>query len=325
MLRNFALRIVIIYIIIAGLYITFSDRIILRFVSDMNSLTKAQTYKGWGYVVVTGILLYILIKNQLERLKETDALLKKAEELNERLSRINRELKELDARRSMFITSIGHELRHPLNLIIGFTDILLKEYSGKINEEQRRQLQIIKDSSGHLISLINEIIDITKIELTKERMGSKQFDLEKLVLETVDSYRPLARQKNLKIDVNSPGRVEIVSDENRLRQVLVNLLSNSIKFTNAGEIKVELIDGVDFVNLIVQDTGVGINNEEMKYLFEPFNIVKFKNRPDVEGTGLGLYITKRIINLLKGEVSVESQLNRGSKFIISLPKGYETK
>lgn len=325
MFRNFALRIVIIYIIVAGLYIIFSDHIILRFVSDVDSLTKAQTYKGWGYVVVTGILLYLLIKSQLEKLKETDTLLKKAEELNERLTQINQELKELDARRNMFIASMGHELRHPLNSIIGFTDILLKEYAGKINEEQRKQLRIIKDSSRHLVSLINEIIDITKMELTKERMVLKQFDLEKLVLETVDSYRPLAQQKNLTIDVNSPGRVAIVSDENRLSQVLVNLLSNSIKFTNAGAIKVELIDGVDFVKLIVQDTGAGMDNEEMKYLFEPFNIAKFKNRPDVEGAGLGLYITKRIINLLKGEITVESRLNQGSKFIVSLPKRLEAK
>lgn len=325
MIKNFALRIVFIYIIFAGLYIIVSDRILLSFFTDQVTLSWAQTYKGWVYVIVTGLLLYFLINSQLRKIKDIDTLLKRSNEINKQLKKINEELREVNKKRDIFITSMGHELRHPLNSILGFTDVLLKEYSGKINEEQKRQLEIIKESSKDLLSLINEVIDIFRIELTKNELVFKPFDIERLIFETVNSFRAIGEQKGLKIEVVSPGRVEIVSDENRLKQVLKNLISNSIKFTDAGGIKIELVDGEDFVNLAIQDSGIGMSNGDMKYLFEPFSIIHFKNRPDVEGVGLGLYICKRIINLLNGEIFIESKLKKGTKVTVKLPKGSEVK
>lgn len=323
MFRNLALRIAILYMIVAGLYIAFSDLFILSFVTDPVTLTRVQTYKGLGYVITTGLLLYFLIRSQLEKLRRTDELLKKAEDLNKRLSEINKQLIESEQKRNMFIASMGHELRHPLNLIMGFTSVLLNEYAGKINEEQRRQLQIIKESSKHLLSLINEIIEITKLELTKEGLNLRRFDLRKLIFEIVSSYQTLAEQKNLKIEVNAPDEVIILSDESRLRQVVTNLISNSIKFTDKGFVKIELIDTGDSAELIIQDTGIGMSKEELSYLFQPFSIKYFKNRPDVEGTGLGLFICKRILDLLNGEIKVESKLNIGTRFLIKLPKRQE--
>ncbi|MEO0136945.1 MAG: HAMP domain-containing sensor histidine kinase [candidate division WOR-3 bacterium] len=323
MFRNLALRIAILYMIVAGLYIAFSDLFILSFVTDPVTLTRVQTYKGLGYVITTGLLLYFLIRSQLEKLRRTDELLKKAEDLNKRLSEINKQLIESEQKRNMFIASMGHELRHPLNLIMGFTSVLLNEYAGKINEEQRHQLQIIKESSKHLLSLINEIIEITKLELTKEGLNLRRFDLRKLIFEIVSSYQTLAEQKNLKIEVNAPDEVIILSDESRLRQVVTNLISNSIKFTDKGFVKIELIDTGDSAELIIQDTGIGMSKEELSYLFQPFSIKYFKNRPDVEGTGLGLFICKRILDLLNGEIKVESKLNIGTRFLIKLPKRQE--
>ncbi|MEO0129485.1 MAG: HAMP domain-containing sensor histidine kinase [candidate division WOR-3 bacterium] len=325
MLKNFALRVTIIYMIVAGLYIMFSDNIVLKFTTDPAKLTVIQTYKGWGYVIVTGLLIYFLIQNQLAKLKKTDTLLKKTEELNKKLNKINNELKELDLRRNIFISSMGHELRTPLNSIIGFTDVLLKEYSGKLNEEQKKQLTIVKDSSRHLLSLINELIDVGKIEIASERLSLGKFDLQKLIYETIESLKPIAEKKGIAIQMSSKSKVEILSDEKRVRQILINFINNGIKFTDKGGIDVDVIDGEDFVHIIIKDTGIGMSKEDIKYLFEPFSIGKFKNRPDVEGAGLGLYICNRIINLLHGEVFVESELNKGTKFTIKLPKKLEVR
>ncbi|MGB9720925.1 MAG: sensor histidine kinase [bacterium] len=325
MIRNIALRIVIIYLIFGGLYIVFSDRIVQRFATDPATLTRIQTYKGWGYVVATGILIYLLIQTQLERLKKTDILLKKAEELNERLNKVNNELREICRRRDMFISLISHELRAPLNSIIGFTDVLLKEYSGKINEEQKKQLMIVKESSRHLLSLINELIDIGKIELTGEKLSISAFDLQNLIMEIVESFKPVAEKKGIEIRLRSKDKIKIISDEKRIRQVLLNLITNGIKFTDKGGVYVDTIDSEEYVVIIVEDTGIGMSREDMNYLFEPFSISRFKNRPDVEGTGLGLYICKRITNLLKGEISVDSELNKGTKFTVKLPKNLEVR
>jgi len=232
----------------------------------------------------------------------------------------NEELKELDKRRNILISTMGHELRTPLNSIIGFTDILLKEYSGAINSEQAEQLTIVKNNAKHLLSLINDIVEIGGIELTRERLSLSILDLNKLISEIVDSFKPALEKKGLSIETIISNRIEIISDEKRIRQILINLLSNAIKFTEKGGIRIELTDTQEFVDIVVQDTGCGIYQEDLKYLFEPFGITHFKHRPDVEGTGLGLYICKRIVSLLKGEIFVESQPKKGTKFVIKLRK-----
>ncbi len=323
MIRNFALRIVLIYLIFAGLYIIISDRIVMQFADNPATQVRLQTYKGLGYVVTTGILLYFFIDNQLRKLRKTDTLLRKADEINEQLNQSIRDLKRIDETRKIFIAAMGHELRTPLNSIIGFADILLKEYSGGINKEQAEQLMIIKNNARHLLLLINDIVEIGRIELTGERLSLSNLDLKRLISEIVDPFKPSIEKKGLLIETIIPGRIEIFSDERRIRQILINLLSNAIKFTEKGGIRIELVYAEDFVNIIVQDTGCGIDREDMKYLFEPFGINYFKHRPGVEGTGLGLYICKRIVNLLKGEIFVESQPNKGTKFVVKLKKKLE--
>jgi signal transduction histidine kinase len=250
-------------------------------------------------------------------------LLRKAEELNERLNQTMEELRELDKRRNILISTMGYELRTPLNLIIGFADILLKEYSGAINKEQAEQLMIIKNNSRHLLSLINDVVEIGRIELTRERLSLTNLNLNRLISEIIGSFKPAVEKKGLSIETIIPDRIEIFSDEKKIRQILINLLSNAIKFTEKGGIRIEVVDAQDFVDIIVQDTGCGIAQEDMKYLFEPFGITHFKNRPVVEGTGLGLYICKRIVNLLKGEIFVESQQNKGTKFVVKFKKKME--
>uniref|UniRef100_A0A7V1EHJ0 histidine kinase n=1 Tax=candidate division WOR-3 bacterium TaxID=2052148 RepID=A0A7V1EHJ0_UNCW3 len=322
MLKNIAFRVVVIYLIIGGLYMFFSDWIVQRFVTEPATLTRIQTYKGLGYVVVTGILIYFLIQTQLNRLKKTDQLLKEAEELNERLNHTMEELRELDKRRNMLISTMGHELRTPLNSIIGFADILFKEYSGAINKEQAEQLMIIKNNARHLLSLINDVVEIGRIELIGEKLSLTKINLNGLISEIIDSFKPAIEKKGLSIEI-IPDRIEIFSDEKRIRQIPINLLSNAIKFTEKGSIKIELVDAGDFVDIIVQDTGCGIDPEDMRYLFEPFGITHFKKRPGVEGTGLGLYICKRIVSMLNGEIFVESQPNKGTKFVVKLKKKME--
>jgi signal transduction histidine kinase len=309
-------------LIFAGLYIIIADRIVMRFADDSATRAKLQTYKGLGYVITTGILLYFCIDSQLKKQKRTDVLLKKAEELNEHLNHTMEELRELDKRRNILISTMGHELRTPLNSIIGFVDILLKEYSGAINKEQAEQLMIIKNNARHLLSLINDVVEIGRIELAGEKISLTKINLNRLISEIVDSFKPAIEKKGLSIEIIT-DRIELISDEKMIRQILINLLSNAIKFTEKGSVKIELVDAGDFVYIIVQDTGCGIAPEDMRYLFEPFGITHFKKRPGVEGTGLGLYICKRIVSLLKGEIFVESQPNKGTKFVVKLKKKME--
>ena len=242
------------------------------------------------------------------------------EEKTKELEQANSQLKRADQLKSVFLASMSHELRTPLNSIIGFTGILLMELAGNLNDEQKIQLKMIKNSGDHLLNLINDILDISKIEAGKVDLSLEKFRLNDVINEVTEIFSNQAAQKGLEFIVNPRGKIFLFSDMRRIKQILINLVSNAVKFTNQGRITVtSTILPDERTEISVADTGIGIKEESMDKLFNPFQQVDMNLTKQFEGTGLGLYLCKSLVTLLGGEISAQSQYEKGSVFTFILP------
>jgi PAS domain S-box-containing protein len=245
---------------------------------------------------------------------------KKVAERTHELSEANIHLKELDRLKSAFLATMSHELRTPLNSIIGFTGILLQELAGPLNAEQKKQMGMVSDSAEHLLALINDVLDISKIEAGELRLLIEPVDI-RLVLEKVGrAMKPLTNKKDLAFELYiAPDVGMVLGDARRVEQVVLNLMSNAVKFTDKGTVRIECSRTGDQVVIRVMDTGIGISREDMGKLFIPFSQVETGLSRQYEGTGLGLSICKRLVDLMEGTISVESEPGKGSTFIVTLP------
>ncbi|MBW2035629.1 MAG: HAMP domain-containing histidine kinase, partial [Deltaproteobacteria bacterium] len=185
--------------------------------------------------------------------------------------------------------------------------------TGELTEEQRKQLTMVKTSANHLLALINDVIDLSKIEGGKLEPLIEEFDLSTVVQEVKDSFKVAEDDKGLKMPLKMPEGLVIRSDERRVKQIMVNLVGNAVKFTEEGEIEIKVIKKDKKVEVSVRDTGIGIKKEHMDMLFKAFSQIPVEGRPK-EGTGLGLYLSKKIADLLGGRISVESEFGKGSEF-----------
>ena len=237
------------------------------------------------------------------------------------LSEANDRLQELDRLKSMFIASMSHELRTPLNSIIGFTGILMKGMAGEINDEQKKQLGMVQDSARHLLALINDVIDISKIEAGKIEAGVSTFDLADVIREVGNTVSQAAQEQGLLLNIDIPGPVTVTSDERRVKQIIMNLVGNAIKFTDEGRIDVTVRQRGTIAEVSVRDTGIGITKEDLEHLFRPFVRVFVPGRI-TEGTGLGLYLSAKLARFLGGEITVKSEPHKGSEFVFSFPLLY---
>ncbi len=251
-----------------------------------------------------------------------------ADELEERVKDRTAELtiakdraEEADRLKSAFLATMSHELRTPLNSIIGFTGILLQGLVGPLNDEQQKQLNMVKESSRHLLDLINDVLDISKIEAGQLEIDSKPFDIREAVRKTVEKVTPMAEKKGLTLVTKlSADLGQVTSDRRRVEQVLINLVNNAVKFTEEGEVQVECVVRGDQVVTHVRDTGIGIRPEDRELLFEAFQQIDMGLNRRHEGTGLGLSICKKLMYLLGGEIRAESPgPGKGSDFSFTLP------
>ncbi len=225
-----------------------------------------------------------------------------------------------DKLKSAFLVTVSHELRTPLNSIIGFSGILLKEIPGSLNDEQKKQLGIIQLSGRNLLSMINDILDFSKIEAGQMTVNPDSFILDDLIDEVIKIEWPFAEQKGLLLEfTNGTDIGEIVSDRNRLHQVLINIIHNAVKFTNEGKISVECKKENGHVNIQISDTGIGIKEEDLNTIFIPFVQITSDSSRDQHGTGLGLPISRKFMELLHGTLDVKSEYGVGSTFTITLP------
>ncbi len=225
-----------------------------------------------------------------------------------------------DRLKSAFLATMSHELRTPLNSIIGFTGVLLQKIAGPLTAEQDKQLGIVRDSARHLLALINDVLDISKIEAGQLRLDCEPFDLRAALAQAGDIVRPLAARKGLDLRAEiAPSVGAWTGDERRLAQILINLLTNAVKFTEAGQVTLRADIRGDRLVLAVADTGIGIRPEDHEQIFQPFRQVDSGLGRRHEGTGLGLAICRRLAEKLGGTLAVESEPGKGSVFTLDLP------
>ncbi|MFN4112003.1 MAG: ATP-binding protein, partial [Ignavibacteria bacterium] len=228
--------------------------------------------------------------------------------------------------KSHFLSAMSHEIRTPLNPILGFITLIIEYFEKYKNEEVSRWFDAVRDNIDRLIDTTTKILDIEKLEAGEYESNIDKVDLIKLINSVIAQFKEKAEVKNieLKLDIRD-DKIEMVTDKIALEKILNNLVSNAIKFTNQGfvEIKVEKI--YDEVKISVRDTGIGMSEDYQKFLFEAFSQESTGFKREYEGTGLGLSLTKKFINLLKGEISVYSKKGKGSIFEVILPVNFKKK
>ena len=215
---------------------------------------------------------------------------------------------------------MSHELRTPLNAVLGYTRMLLTKVYGDVPEKIGDVLERIEKSGRHLLGLINDVLDLSKIEAGQVTLSLNAYSIKEVVQNVVTAMQPLAAEKKLALKVSLPSEVPPAhGDERRITQVLLNLVGNAIKFTDAGEVRVQAIVANGALVVSVSDTGPGISERDQQEIFEEFRQVENSATAKKGGTGLGLAIAKRIIELHEGRIWVESSLGKGSTFSIRLP------
>ena len=299
-------------------------------------------YLIYKAIIETGLVRpYNLLFRNLKQSEE--GLKKNRHELEQKtlaLEELNLRLQEATRLKSQFLANMSHELRTPLNSIIGFTGIILQGIVGELNEEQKKQLNMVYDSAKHLLGLINDILDLSKIEAGKIEIVPAEFEIRDLVETVRKMVAPMVEERGLAFETDiSDGVPSIVyNDKNRIKQVLINLLSNAIKFTPSGEIRLivsaergvrnaeqsEIRDpkskmwGPE-IQFSVTDTGIGIKPEHLTDIFDEFRQIEGPLREKPVGTGLGLAISKKMVEMMGGSIRAESEYGKGSTFHFTIP------
>ncbi len=243
--------------------------------------------------------------------------------VNETLAQRNREVERMTRLKSQFLASMSHELRTPLNAIIGFADLLQDGTSGAINEKQSKFVKHVQQAGRHLLDLINDILDLSKIEAGQLTLQPENFSPEGALPEVLSVIKPLAMKKHIEVRTALESGLTLYADRVRFKQIIYNLLSNAIKFTpERGQVNVESVKIDEQVRFSVTDTGIGIRPEDQEAIFEEFRQVGLTTKGVTEGTGLGLAICKRLVEQQGGTIRVESEIGKGSRFSFTLPEGH---
>jgi PAS domain S-box-containing protein len=282
---------------------------------DTENTSYGMTFLGRLARAVVAVDVTQRKRDEAEKREIMDSLAATNQELGLR----NREVERATQMKSEFLASMSHELRTPLNAIVGFSDLLAEETAGALNPKQKRFVDHIKQGSTHLLQLINDILDLSKVEAGQLEMHSEEFLVQDALPEVLSTIAPLAMAKNIQIKQKLESKSLVKADRVRFKQILYNLLSNAVKFTpKDGQVSIESIDDWDFVRLSVTDTGIGIRPEDQEAVFEEFRQVEGSGGTH-QGTGLGLAITKRLVEQQGGRISVESELGKGTRFTFFLP------
>ena len=275
------------------------------------SVSKIQRKKGTSFIIL------FICRDITERKKvelELKSVLKKQKKLLDEVLRASKF-------KSNFLATMSHEFRTPLNSIIGFSDLLLEESYGELNEDQKEFLEDIKQSSEHLLNLINRLLDLSKIEAGKIKLNIEKIKLKELINQIQSTIKPLYTKKNLYFKIEGlENNQEIYADRIRLQEIFYNLLSNAIKFTEKGGINLQILEKDSYWYFSIKDTGIGIPEKNSSNIFSEFTTVEDPFKTPKIGTGLGLAITKRLVNLHGGHIYFSSKVGEGTTFTFNIPK-----
>lgn len=277
---------------------------------------------------------YATLEKKVE--ERTDELKLANEELykkKQELEFTNLELREANKMKSQFLANVSHELRTPLNSIIGFSELLMEKAFGDLNERQHQYVEYVHSSGGHLLQLINNILDLSRIEAGRMELVSEDFPIMEVLGEILGIIKPLAHKRSITIDAKAvPASPKLHADKAKFKQIMINLLSNAVKFNqDNGRIIVDwdIIEepmGMKmerFVVFKIKDTGIGIKEEDRSKLFKEFEQIDSSITREYGGTGLGLVLTKRLVELHNGEIWFDSDFGKGSTFYVKMPQGTE--
>jgi signal transduction histidine kinase/ActR/RegA family two-component response regulator len=284
-------------------------------------------------LVYTALFLLVRHADQVIRkqAKEREEYLNEIESINLDLDKIAKERArahdkavEANTYKSQFLANMSHELRTPLNAIIGYSEMLAEDMQYSDQLQAIDDLKKIQGAGKHLLTVINEILDISKIEAGHINLHLEEFDIFEAVNGIAETVEPLARKGNNSFTLNCPGDIGMIySDVTRFRQILLNLLSNACKFTKDGQISLDISrsgqDDMEHIVCTVSDTGIGVSQENLNKIFKPFQQADTSTTREHGGTGLGLTISKRFCMMLGGSIRAESELNEGTRFIVKLP------
>lgn len=266
-------------------------------------------------------LLMEITRQQNEDLDRLASELARAKKLEEERAR---EIEAAARLKSEFLANFSHEIRTPLNAITGYCDLLLRDEGSRLTPHGRRDLSVIKSNARTLLALINDILDLSKIEAGKMTVHAELFDVAGVVRDVASTVQPLFdKNGNVLVVETGDGLGDMSSDVTRVRQVLLNLLSNASKFTSAGRVHMRVgkfeRDGADWVRFAVQDSGIGMTPEQLAKLFQPFSQADSSTTRKYGGTGLGLAISRRFCHMMGGDIAVTSEIGKGSTFTVELP------
>lgn len=284
-------------------------------------------YFDVGVLALLALLSVFFIRTMSRELIVRDRYSEQLNRLNSELETNNQNLKlaneaiqKSDRLKTNFLSAMSHELRTPLNSIIGFTGVLRMGIPGPLNEEQQKQLGMINDSAQHLLHLINDLLDLSRIESGRDELSVESFDLAEVVAETFRVVSPLASRKSLRLRADcSTGAVRLTTDRRKVFQILLNLVNNAVKFSEHGDVVVSCTPSAHTVQITVSDQGIGIRPENVGMLFQAFQQVDGSARRVYEGAGLGLYLCRKLVEVLGGDISVDSEYGKGSNFRFILP------
>ncbi|MCB1190109.1 MAG: hypothetical protein H7A23_14390 [Leptospiraceae bacterium] len=302
MIQNFVIIFIFTSIIIYFIAHFLAEEISRPIISDTNEKLIIQTNE---------------LKAQTKKLQEQS---QKFQNQNILLEAQRKKIEEVNQLKSQFLSNISHELRTPLNSVLTLSQVLLLQLRDRITNEESNYLKIIERNGNQLLSLINNILDLSKIESGKMDMVLEEISLKSLINRIVEAIEPIALQKGIGIKVNIDQNIPTVhTDAQRLSQVFQNVMSNAIKFTNEGKVEIESHYDSDWVSIAVIDTGIGIPENSLSDIFEEFRQVDGSISRQYGGTGLGLSIAKKMIELLGGNIKVKSELGKGTEFTITFP------
>jgi PAS domain S-box-containing protein len=285
---------------------------------DVEITSYALTFGGRAAEVIVAVDVTHRKRDEAEKRKFMERLAASNQELELR----NREVERVTKLKSKFLASMSHELRTPLNAIVGFSDLLAEGAPGDLNDKQKRFVNHIKQGSEHLLQLINDILDLSKIEAGQLELRCEDFRIKDALPEVLSTIRPLAMAKNIQVQHKLEADRSVHADRVRFKQILYNLLSNAVKFTpKDGRIDIDCVEDGNKVCISVTDTGIGINLEDQAVVFDEFRQIEGSKGAATEGTGLGLAITKRLVEQQGGKISLQSTPGKGSRFTFTLPTG----